>query len=91
MTAYNQDGSTVKRVFYNADVEMPILAVSELSKEGPAGSEVRLRLKDGYIRDLHTGQEQPVVKRRGVYFTKMYMRKSGPPDPSSGFTRPGLP
>ena len=91
VTAYNQDGSTVKRVFYNADVEMPILAVSELSKEGPAGSEVRLRLKDGYIRDLHTGQEQPVVKRRGVYFTKMYMRKSGPPDPSSGFTRPGLP
>ena len=88
LTAYNQDGSAVDRVFYNADVEMPILAVSELSKEGPSGSEVRLRLKDGYIRYFHTGNRQRVVKRRGVYFTKRYVRKS---NTSSGFHRPGHP
>ena len=71
---------------------MPILAVSELSREGIDGSEVRLRQKDGYFRDLHTGKTQPIVKRRGVYFMKMFVRKhaaGGNGDgPMSGFPRP---
>ena len=88
-TSYNKNGSSVARVYYDADVEMPILAVSELSKEGQCGSEVRLRQKDGYIRDLHTRIDQPVVKRRGVYFTKLFIRR--PRNPESGFIRPGTP
>ena len=91
VTSYNQDGSPVHRVFWNADVEMPILAVSELSKEGPSGSEVRLRQRDGFIRDLSTGNRQHVVKRRGVYFTKLYVRKSNATEPDLGFARPGRP
>ena len=55
MTSYNRDGSRLGRMFYDAVVEMPSLAVLELSKEGLHGSEVRLRQKDGFIRDLHTG------------------------------------
>ena len=91
VTAYNRDGSKIARTFYDADVEMPILAVSELSKEGQCGSDVRLRQKDGYIRDLHTGNRQHVVKRRGVYFTKMFIRKPRSEDIGSGFIRPGHP
>ena len=70
---------------------MPILAVSELSKEGVYGSEVRLRQKDGFIRDLQTGNRQQIVKRRGVYFTKMYIRKPNNLSVDSGFIRPGHP
>ena len=84
--SYTRSGHRVGRVFYDANVEMPILAVSELSKEGPRGSEIQLRANDGFIRDLSTGFKQPVVKRRGVYFTKLLVKKSSP-----GFTRPGQP
>ena len=91
VTAYNRDGSKIARTFYDADVEMPILAVSELSREGECGSDIRLRQKDGYIRDLKTGCRQHVVKRRGVYFTKMFIRKPRNSDVDSGFVRPGHP
>ena len=91
VTSYNKDGSKVTRTFYDANVEMPILAVSEISKEGRHGSDVRLRQKDGYIRDNYTGHRQPVVKRRGVYFTKMYIRKPGSRINDSVFSRPGQP
>ena len=91
VTSYHRNGSRVARTFYDADVEMPILAVSELSKEGESGSEVRLRQRDGYIKDLHTGHRQHVVKRRGVYFTKMFIKKPRTPVPESGFIRPGTP
>ena len=89
--SYNRDGSQVGRIFYDADVEMPILAVSELSREGRNGSEVRLRQRDGFIRDLQSGNRQQIVKRRGVYFTKMYIRKLDNLSPDSVFIRPGHP
>ena len=89
--SYTKDGSPIARTFYDANVEMPILAVSELSKEGKRGSDVRLRQRDGYIRDLHTGYRQPVVKRRGVYFTKMYIKKPNLSTGESVFSRPGHP
>ena len=89
--SYNRDGSQVGRIFYDADVEMPILAVSELSREGRNGSEVRLRQRDGFIRDLQNGNRQQIVKRRGVYFTKMYIRKLDNLSTDSGFIRPGHP
>ena len=91
VTSYTQDGAPVRRVFYDANVEMPILAVSELSKEGLTGSDVRLQQRGGYIRDLTTGKRQQIVKRRGVYFTKMYIRKHGRHTIDSGFARPVLP
>ena len=91
VTSYRKNGGRIARTFYDADVELPILAVSELSKEGECGSEVRLRHKDGIIKDLHTGDRQPVVKRRGVYFTKMFIKKTQTPGIESGFIRPGSP
>lgn len=91
VTSYHKDGTQIGRVFYDANVEMPILAVSDLSQEGHAGSEVCLRHRDGYMRYLHNGHRQHVVKRRGVYFTKMYVREPDAYSDGSGFIRPGHP
>ena len=88
LETFTPDGHVTERTFYDANVEMPILAVSELSKEGTYGSEVRLRQKDGFLRDLFTGRTQPIVKRRGVYFIKMFIRKQTHNAPEAGFTRP---
>ena len=84
--SYTSNGHRTNRIFYDANVEMPILAMSKLSKEGPSGSEVRLQAEDGFIKDLSTGQRQPVVKRRGVCFTKLLVKKNNP-----GVARPGQP
>ena len=75
VTSYLRDGTPCHRVFYDAEVEMPILSVAELSKEGSMGSEVRLRRRDGFLEDNASGKRQYIVKRRGVYFMKMYLKK----------------
>ena len=75
VTSYLRDGTPCHRVFYDADVEMPILSVAELSKEGPKGSEIRLRRRDGFLEDNASGKRQYIVRRRGVYFMKMYMKR----------------
>ena len=83
VTTYTRDGHATTRVFYEAPVDMPILAVSEVAKEGELGSEIKFRAKDGLMVDNLTGRRTHFVKRKGVYFMRMYVRKS-----SSGFTRP---
>ena len=40
-TCYDRFCSKCDRLFYDAPVEMPILSIAELSKEGSNGSEVR--------------------------------------------------
>ena len=86
VTFMNPDGTKRKRIFYEADVDMPILSVAEISNEGAGGSEVRFRRKDGFIEDLYTGKKLPFVKRKGVYFVKLYMPKDDRESKSS-FTR----
>ena len=86
ITTLTQNGTPITRRFYDADVEMPILCVAELSLEGDAGSDVRFRRRDGYIEDLATGHREYFVKRKGVYFTKLYVPKSK--FNSTGFARP---
>ena len=49
------DGMNSSKVLYMANVDMPILAVTELTKEGTFGSEVRFRKKDGLIVHNATG------------------------------------
>ena len=58
-----QDFSTA---FRDMEVEMPILSVAELSKEGKEGSDVRFRRRDGFIEDVATGHKEFFVKRKGV-------------------------
>ena len=78
VTSFSRDGTKSTRVFYEAPVEMPILSVAELSKEGDFGSEVRFRVKDGIICDNLTGRQVHFVKRKGVYFMRLYFPKSKP-------------
>ena len=75
VASFTRDGKVNKRVFYGAPVEMPILAVTELAREGELGSEVRFRLKDGVIIDNLTGKRCQFVKRKGVYFMRLYFPK----------------
>ena len=72
---YDRSGFQKTRVFYEAPVEMPILAVTEFAQEGDDGSEVRFRFADGEIIDTHDGRRVPFVKRMGVYFMKIYFPK----------------
>ena len=87
VTTLNKSGASVTRKFYDADVEMPILSVAELSQEGSDGSDVRFRKRDGYVEDLASHQREYFIKRRGVYFMKLYVPR--PKNQASGFTRPG--
>ena len=72
---YDKSGRKTTRVFYEAPVEMPILAVTEIAKEGDLGSEVRFRYQDGEIIDSLSGQSTEFVKRMGVYFMRIYFPK----------------
>jgi hypothetical protein len=89
VTCHDRHGNKCERLFYDAPVEMPIVAVTELAKEGEAGSEVRFRIQDGEIIDNLTGKRCQFVKRMGVYFMRIYFPKSnGGHNRSSGFGRP---
>ena len=84
----HRDGTLTSRVFYHADVDMPILSVTELTQEGESGTEVRFRKKDGLMVDNSTGRRQHFVRRKGVYLIKLYVSKTG--STNSGFTRPEM-
>ena len=79
------EGHTIHQTFEDADVDMPILSVTEISVNGALGSDVVFRKSDGAIIDLQTNAASRFVKRRGVYFMKVYTLKNR----RSGFTRPG--
>ena len=79
---HSRDGKATKRLFYEAPVDMPILSVAELAKEGELGSEIRFRAKDGIMMDNLTKHRTHFVKRKGVYFVRLYTRTN-----SVDFTR----
>ena len=79
VVSYSRQGNETKRVFYEAPIDMPILALAEVAEDEGFGSEVRFRVKDGVIIDNLTGQRVHVVKDRGVHFMRMYFRKSSQP------------
>ena len=83
----SKEDIVTNRVFYKAPVEMPILAVAELTKEGLLGSTTGFRQRDGYIENNHDHRRQHFVKRKGVYFMKLYTQRKS----SRGFVRPENP
>ena len=84
----HRDGTQTSRVFYHANVDMPILSVTELTQEGESGTETRFRKRDGIMVDNATGRRRHFLKRKGVYFIKLYAKKSG--HQNSGFTQPEM-
>ena len=88
--------------FVDADVDMPVISVAQLSKEGKLGSEVTFRKKDGLIRDIDSGRTTKFIKRQGVDFIRLRVRKPNgggitdvsnehAMDVDTGFARPAVP
>ena len=67
------EGQDVTPMFEDADVDMPIIAVSDLSREN---TEIVFRQKDSELVDVPTGRKSRFAKQRGVYFMKMYYKKN---------------
>ena len=87
------EGQVVEPNFEDVDVDMPIVAVNDLSQEN---TEVIFRKGSSELLDIHTGRRSRFAKQRGVYFMKIYYKKgqdAGQHDDeqSLGFTRPGAP
>ena len=76
------EGHTISQTFEDADVEMPIMAVTELAANGQLGSDIVFRKSDGAVVDIASNATSRLVRRKGVYFMKIFV-------PKSGFTRPG--
>ena len=72
-----------ERIFYDAPVETPILSVDGIAREGTMGSKTTLRLQNGYIENNKSQQRQHFVKRKGVYFMKLYTERRVDNDPSA--------
>ena len=87
LDALSVEGNPISTTFEDADVDMPILAVGELSANGERGSNVLFGERDGQIIDIKTHATSKFYKRRGVYFMKLYVRKNR--NAESDFARPG--
>ena len=87
LTALSAEGNEVTQTFEDADVDMPIMSVGELSSNGTLGSTVLFNEHDGHIIDIKTDATSKFYKRRGVYFMKIYVPKDKNLSPD--FTRPG--
>ena len=89
----SKEGIVTERIFYDAPVEMPILSVAGIAREGAMGSKTAFRLQDGYIENNKNQQRQHFVKRKGVYFMKLYTERRVDNDQSAELdvARPGNP
>ena len=88
VTTTSQEGIIRERIFYDAPVDMPIISIAEVSQEGSDGSSTQFRKLDGFIEDNATHEKQHFVKRKGVYFMKIFVRKKRANE--MDFGRPGL-
>ena len=85
------EGQPVAPNFEDTDVDMPIIAVNDISQED---TEVIFRQGNSEMVDVRSGRKSKFAKQRGVYFMKMYYRKNQcacDDEVDSGFTRPGTP
>ena len=89
LAAKSSEGHDIIQNFEDADVDMPIMAVTELAGNGELGSDVVFRKSDGAIVDVKSNATSRFVRRRRVYFMKLYVPKNRPSE--SDFTRPGRP
>ena len=85
MDVLSTEGNTLHQTFEDADVNMPIMSVTELALNGPLGSDVVFRKNDGAIVDVQTSAVSKFVRRKGGYFIKVYTLKNR----KSSFTRQG--
>ena len=80
-------GKVVFLLLIDADVDMPIMSVTELAANGESGSDIVFRKNDGAIVDVKSDATSQFVRRKGVYFMKRFTHKNQVNN--SGFIRPG--
>ena len=90
---FTSEGQKISPDFEDTDVEMPIVAVNDISKED---LEVIFRQEQSELMDSSTGRKSKSVKKKGVYFMKMLYKKHQCDDDCEhgeqpSFTRPGTP
>ena len=88
------EGHRTQTRFLDAPVDMPVLAVSQISQGGALGSDVSFSNTGGTITDNQTGVKTAFVKRNGVYFLRLIVRKkplASDADPEVHFARPVAP
>ena len=90
---FTSEGQKISPDFEDTDVEMPIVAVNDISKED---LEVTFRQEQSELMDSSTGRKSKFVKKKGVYFMKMFYKKHQCDDDCDhveqpSFTRPGTP
>ena len=85
--AYSAEGNRITQTFEDADVDMPIMAVTELSENGALGSDIVFRKTDGAMVDVESDKTSRFIRRKGVYFMKIFVPKSQ--KNNSDFTQPG--
>ena len=94
VNAMSKEGHSICQNFEDTDVDFPIIAVTELSNEGPKGAEVRFRQHEGSIIDNHTKNKSSFIKRKGAYFMKLFVPRCKEKDEDEinpDFVRPGHP
>ena len=74
LDAITVEGNVIQPTFEDTDVDMPIIAVTDISENGTNGVETRFRTDGGEIIDLDTRKKSSFVRRRGVYFMKMFYK-----------------
>ena len=92
--ALTSEGQDVSPELEDADVEMPIVAVNDISLDD---TEVIFRQDNSELVDMDTGRRSQFIKKRGVYFMKMFYKKNQCHDECAceqqqpGLTWPGAP
>ena len=91
LPAISAEGHDLSMTFEDTDVEMPICAVSSLSDcGGTDGSQVIFDYDKGEIVKVSNDATSAFVKRKGVYFIKLFIpRNNKNAEASPSFTRLG--
>ena len=76
LEALSAEGNSISQTFEDADVDMPIMAVGELSANGKMGSNVLFSEHNGHMIDVETDATSQFFRRRGVYFMKLFVRRN---------------
>ena len=72
LSALTVEGQEIQPNFEDTDVEMPIVAVTDISKDS---LEVSFREDESELISANTGRRSKFMKQRGVYFMKMFYKK----------------
>ena len=87
LEALSAEGNRIVQTFEDTGVDMPIMSVVELAANGELGSNIVFSKTDGSVVDIKSDASSKFIKRKGVYFIKIFVPRSR--SGTAGFTWPG--